>query len=107
MRHDIIHRARDGRVLEHAFGKIDDVIDDHLGARVGQGTNVIAETDFAGVGGRESEVCCRRHIMHDLAHGTAFIAARRKILEHQNRGRVVWVTRSGKIARSHILICRM
>ncbi|MBA3607712.1 MAG: hypothetical protein H0W43_04250 [Chthoniobacterales bacterium] len=34
---------------------------------IGQSPDVVAKTDFTGIGGGESKVCHRRHIVHDLA----------------------------------------
>src|SRR5262245_58478530 len=71
--------------MERRLGEIDDVIDDDVAARGGQGANVIGETLNAVEGGGEEELRAGRHVVDDLEHRRALAAPRYAALSRQYR----------------------
>ena len=75
-RRDGVDRLRDRPVLERALVEIRDVIDNDVAVvgRCGQALDVGGHRRHAAKAGGEVERRAGRHVVHDLEHGSAFVA---------------------------------
>ena len=69
----------------------------------GECADVVGKADFAAIGRGEPEARFRRHVVHDLHHGAAFVRAAGRILEDNDRlGIAKGITAPGQVARGDV-----
>ncbi len=86
---DLVDRLGDRAFLVGQLGQVADVVDDHLGAGVGQFDDVVGEGRLAALGRVEHDRRTRRDVVDDLGHGPAFVRAAREVMKDAGRGRQV------------------
>ncbi len=83
---DDVDRLRDHPVGEERLGEIAHVVDDHVGAGIGQLDDALCEIELAVERRVERDAGPGRHVVHQLGHGAAFVGGAGAIPVVEDRG---------------------
>ena len=85
-----VRRLRHDAVREHRLVEVDHVVDDHVGAElVAEREDVLRELHLSVEGAGEAELGAGSHVVDQLQHGAAFVAARVDALLDHGDGREI------------------